>query len=302
MQESTTGRRARDSVANVNGIPASDLLARDHFAADCDRCAGLCCVALAFTRSTDFAFDKHAGQECVHLGENGGTDDFRCSIHPHLRERGMRGCTVFDCLGAGPRLTARAGNWRTHSDSGAAMFAAFPVLRQLHELEWYLVEAERRVESATLRHECLTALNETEGFVERVLATSGSGPAQVDTHQVDDRRSAIAALLGRVSESIRGATPTLGPRLVAGGDLIGAKLAGRDLSRANLRGAYLIAADLTGARLDLTDLIGADLRDTRLHGADLSRALFVTQPQINAAAGDSATRIPERLVRPSHWG
>ena len=40
---------------------------------------------------------------------------------------------------------------------------------------------------------------------------------------------------------------------------------------------------------------------TRLDGADLSDALFLTRPQLAAARGDAATRIPTDLERPAHW-
>ena len=47
--------------------------------------------------------------------------------------------------------------------------------------------------------------------------------------------------------------------------------------------------------------MGADLRAADLRGARLERALYVTQPQINAAHGDAATRLPPWLTRPTHW-
>ena len=78
--------------------------------ADCAACTGLCCVALAFARSSDFAFDKAAGEECVNLDEG-----FRCRIHPRLRDRGFKGCTVFDCFGAGQHVTQHTfegASWR----------------------------------------------------------------------------------------------------------------------------------------------------------------------------------------------
>jgi hypothetical protein len=103
------------TVARVTS-PSDRTLLR----ADCANCAGLCCVALAFTRSADFAIDKPAGDPCVNL-----LDDFRCDIHPTLRDRGFKGCTVFDCLGAGQRVTAAMGDWRGHDDRGAATFAVF---------------------------------------------------------------------------------------------------------------------------------------------------------------------------------
>jgi hypothetical protein len=63
--------------------------------ADCASCFGLCCVALPFARSADFAADKPAGRPCANLRE-----DFRCGIHGRLRDKGYQGCTVFDCFGA----------------------------------------------------------------------------------------------------------------------------------------------------------------------------------------------------------
>lgn len=68
--------------------------------ADCDSCFGLCCVALPFAASVDFAADKHAGQPCANLRDN-----FRCGVHQDLRKIGYRGCTVYDCFGAGQHVT-----------------------------------------------------------------------------------------------------------------------------------------------------------------------------------------------------
>jgi uncharacterized protein YjbI with pentapeptide repeats len=81
---------------------------------------------------------------------------------------------------------------------------------------------------------------------------------------------------------------------------------GRDLRRArlrnaSLRGAYLIGADLRGVDLGTADLLGADLRAADVRGTDLSRCLFLTQPQVEAALGDAATALPAVLTRPAHW-
>src|SRR5665648_31508 len=76
-----------------------------------------------------------------------------------------------------------------------------------------------------------------------------------------------------------------------GADLIGADLAGADLRGASLRGTCLIGADLSGA-----DLRGADIR-----GADLTGAIFLIQFQLDAAKGDSSTRVPSSLTHPAHW-
>jgi len=259
---------------------------------------GLCCVALAFARSADFAIDKDAGDPCLNL-----RDDFRCSIHPALRERGFAGCTVFDCLGAGQKVTQvtfGGRSWREEPQSRELMFAVFQVMRQLHQLLWYLDRARAVPQAAGLRPEIDELLDETERLTE--LAPEDLLGVDAGAH-----RSRVDAVLSQVSELVRtasrrgGRTPGRGRRIGPGADLVGAGLAGRDLRGAHLRGALLIAADLRGADLRGADLIGADLRDADLRGADLSEALFVTQFQLNAARGNAATRLPPGPERPTSW-
>jgi len=71
---------------------------------DCENCFGMCCVALPFAASSDFAMNKEAGKPCQNLRE-----DFRCGVHSSLRERGFRGCTVYDCFGAGQKVSQMTG-------------------------------------------------------------------------------------------------------------------------------------------------------------------------------------------------
>lgn len=107
--------------------------------ADCANCFALCCVALPFAKSTDFAVDKAAGTPCKNLRQ-----DFRCGIHTGLRDKGFQGCTVFDCFGAGQQVsqvTFGGRDWRTDPGTARQMFEVFPVMRQLHELLYYLTEA-----------------------------------------------------------------------------------------------------------------------------------------------------------------
>src|SRR5256885_9847335 len=118
--------------------------------ADCGNCFALCCVGLAFTASQDFAVDKAPGTPCPHLA----TDD-RCSIHTGLRGRGFKGCTVYDCFGAGQKLskeTFGGVSWRgAPPERARLMFATLPVLRQLHEMLWYLAEAETLASASALQ-------------------------------------------------------------------------------------------------------------------------------------------------------
>jgi uncharacterized protein YjbI with pentapeptide repeats len=269
--------------------------------ADCERCFGLCCVAPAFTASADFAIDKDPGVACPNL-----RTDFRCGIHTGLRRHGFRGCAVYDCFGAGQQVaqvTFGGRDWRQAPQTAQQMFAVFTIMRQLHELLWYLSEA-LTLQPARPIHDDLSVAREE---IERL--TNGSPDSVTELDVATLRRDANALLL-RASELVRAAvrrqaTDRSGADRSGadrnGADLIGADLRGADLSRANLRGAYLIGADLSGADLRMADLTGADCRDADLRGADLTDSIFLTQSQIDAAKGDADTKLPPALIRPAHW-
>lgn len=259
----------------------------DKLRPDCAACFGLCCVALPFSKSSDFGADKPAGKPCRNL-----LADFRCGIHTELRDRGYSGCTVFDCFGAGQRVsreTFRGVNWRDEPRVTDEMFAVFPVMRQLHELLYYLAEADRLSGG---QPDVRQAARETDGL-------ASGDPASLMSVDITAHREKVNRILTEVSETARRRfRPTKDHR---GALLIGAAMPRADLRGANLRGAVLIAADLRRAELHMADLTGADLRDTDLRGADLSGAIFVTQAQLTAARGDRTTRIPPGLSRPAHW-
>ncbi|WP_233580978.1 pentapeptide repeat-containing protein [Streptomyces triticirhizae] len=258
---------------------------------DCADCHGLCCVALPFAASADFARSKPAGTPCGHLGA-----DSRCGIHAGLREAGYAGCAVFDCFGAGQRVsrvTFDGADWREDPATARRMFAVFPVQRQLHELLWYLTQATALPAARPLAGRLAGALAETERLVD-------AGADELLALDVAAHRAGVNELLLAVSERARAGLPAA-RRYRRGADLAGARLRGADLRGANLRGALLIAADLGGADLRGAVLIGADLRGADLRGARLAGALFVTQAQLNAVRGDGVTTVPERLTRPAHW-
>lgn len=272
-------------------IPLPILDQRSYLRADCSSCAGLCCVAPAFAASADFAIDKPAGHACPNL-----QDDFRCGIHATLRENGFPGCTVFDCFGAGQQITQGTfggRSWRETPELARAQFAVLPVMRQLHEVLWYLTEAAELPAAAVLHDEVRAVRDRTEQL------TAGSAEELLGL-DVAAFRGEVGDLLHRISEAVR-AGVLRRARDRRGADLMGRDLRTTQLRGASLRGAYLIGADLRGADLGSTDLLGADLRAAHLQGADLGSALFLTQPQVEAAMGDAATRIPAALRRPGHW-
>ncbi|MDX2598033.1 pentapeptide repeat-containing protein [Streptomyces sp. WI03-4A] len=295
---------------------------------DCAQCFGLCCVALPFSASADFAVDKPAGRPCANLG-----GDHRCGIHADLRAKGFTGCTVYDCFGAGQKVsqvTFGGEDWRTGPEGHARrMFDTFPVVRQLHELLWYLTEALGLEAARPVHPDLRRALEKTERL------TRGT-PEELAALDVAAHRQEVNVLLLRTSELARAGVPApdgqpdtsgrpggneksgngrgrngkagkggkagkTGAGDRRGADLIGARLRGADLRGVSLRGAYLIAADLTGADLRDADMIGADLRDADLTDADLTGAFFLTQPQVNAARGSAGTRLPGSVTRPAHW-
>ncbi len=259
--------------------------------ADCSRCFGLCCVALPFAASADFPFDKRAGEPCVNL-----RSDFRCGIHSGLRASGFSGCTTYDCFGAGQQVsqvTYAGRDWRAASDRAAQMFEVFPVVRQLHELLWYLQGAAASTDDESVRESIVQVADATRKLTRLP-------PQELLALDVADHRRQVDVVLLQVSRVVRAGYGRQ-QKDRRGADLIGARLRGADLRGADLRGAYLIGADLRGADLRSADLIGADLRGADLRGADLSDSIFLTQFQLNSAKGDAATRFPPALSRPAHW-
>lgn len=268
---------------------------------DCENCFGLCCVALPFAASADFAVDKDAGRPCHNLQSN-----FRCGVHTDLRQLGFKGCTVYDCFGAGQmvsQVTYGGIDWRQAPATAKMMFEVFPIMKQLYELLWYLTEALTLQPARPIHNELRAIIDETERLTRL-------GPESLLELDVAAHRGKVNELLLRTSELVREEAHNKEKRKPAAGrqrtygrgaDLIGANLKGADLRAANLRGAYLIAANLKGADLRAADLIGADFRDADLSGANLTGSIFLTQAQLNAAKGDARTKLPPSLTRPAHW-
>jgi len=272
---------------------------RRNLRADCEKCFGLCCVALYFSASEGFPNDKEAGQPCLNLQA-----DFRCGVYKNLRERGLKGCTAFDCFGAGQKVaqvTFNGQDWRQVPGAAEQMFEVFLIMRQLHELLWYLTEALTMQPNRAIHDALSSILDETQRLTQHT-------PDTLMKLDVAAHRTIVNELLIQTSELMRAEarreqnTYSEGKKTLGRGtDFIAADLRKTNLRGANLRGAFLIAADLRGTDLSGTDLIGADFRDTDIRGADLTNGIFLTQAQMNVAKGDVSTKIPTSLTRPPHW-
>jgi hypothetical protein len=205
-------------------------------------------------------------------------------------------------------------SWRDEPETAGRMFAAFGVLRNLHELLYFLDEALALRAARGLHGD----LREAFDGIEDLASGSADGLLALDIaplrRGVGDLLDRVSALVraeagGATGSAVRGAVGGAAGSAVGGrrkrdrrgADLVGAVLAGADLRGTTFRGALLIGADLSGADLRLTDLLGADLRGADIAGADLRGAIFLTQSQVDAAHGDAATRLSGPLTHPAHW-
>jgi len=140
-------------------------------------------------------------------------------------------------------------------------------MRQLHELLWYLTEALMLQPARPIHGALSSMLDETERLTH--LSPDSLMELDVAVHRAD-----VNTLLLKTSELVR-AEARRGQKAHSGRQ----KTFGR--------GANLIATDLR--RIDL-------------RGADLTKSIFLTQAQLNAANGDTSTKLPSSLTRPTHWG
>ena len=143
-------------------MAAKTLNLPDNLRPDCGLCCGLCCVAPAFDAAQGFGYDKPAHTPCRNL-----RSDFRCAIHDRLEHHGFPGCVVFDCYGAGQRVTQEmfpGASWNESAETAKKMFHAFTRLCILHELMALLYIAQQRVVEKDIQVELADKLHEIEAL------------------------------------------------------------------------------------------------------------------------------------------
>jgi hypothetical protein len=116
----------------------------------------------------------------------GGAGDQVESVGIGGRRR-TAGCTVYDCFGAGQHVTVLLDGVTWRDDPG--MFDIFAVMRQVHELLWYLTAALSLSDDPALRSLLDETASLSEGSAASLLA------ADVAAH-----RARVNALLLRTSE------------------------------------------------------------------------------------------------------
>ena len=78
----------------------------------------------------------------------------------------------------------------------------------------------------------------------------------------------------------------------------GTRLLGADLRGANLSNAWLNWTSFAGANLEGTNFANARMPGTQLYNTDLSKAVGLTQDQIDTACGDASTKLPPGIRVP----
>lgn len=261
---------------------------------NCEKCFGFCCIALYFSASEGFPTNKEAGEPCINLAS-----DFKCSIHSNLRKQGLKGCTSYDCFGAGQRtsqVTYKGQDWRGKGDASKEMYASFLIMRQIHEMLWYLTDCLTLEAAHTIKDDIYSMIKETK-------CLTNLSAKEIISIDVASHREKVNLLLRKASELAgdKGNNSKGKKKLSGKGNFFGANLRKVNLIGADFKGALLIAANLQGNDLKGANLIGADLRDADIRGTDLSESIFLTQMQVNTAKGDSNTKLPSSIDRPSYW-
>lgn len=266
---------------------------------NCEKCFGLCCIALYFSKTEGFPNDKVAGKPCINL-----QSDFNCSVHSNLREKGLRGCTAYDCFGAGQKVsqvTFNGDDWINCPKLSNEMFDSFLIIRQLNEMLWYLSDASTFISDNNLKNELNLMILETTNLTN--LDSSSLKNIDIENH-----RKRVNSLLRQVYDIVKDKVSSEKKSnsknkkaLKSGYDFIGSNLINTNLIGANFAGSLLIASNMRNSNLKGANLIGTDLRDADIRGANLKDSLFLTQAQINTAIGDSNTQLPSSLARPSYW-
>lgn len=259
---------------------------------DCKSCFGFCCVALFFSKTDGFPNDKEAGTPCKNLN-----NDFSCSIHSNLMGKGLKGCTIYDCFGAGQKvaqITYNGKDWRKQKNLSKEMFEVFLIVRSLHEMLWYLNSALKNKATRSIHDDIVKMIKETN-------ALTRLDAKELMKLDVIRHRQKVNGCLLKASELIDKDVSKNNKNKVKGFDFIGKDLRKHNLKGADFKGALLIASNLSNTDLSYANFIGADLRDTDIRGANLSESSFITQIQINSAKGNSKTKLPKHINVPSHW-
>lgn len=241
---------------------------------ECSECLGICCTALCFSKVDGFYEDKQVGQSCSNLDYQ-----HRCKIYQELLLKNSKGCKVYDCFGAGQRVT------KMYLDSPVdqEVCQVYLAMYRLYQMLWYLLQAKSYGQKQ---------VEESLQMIQKIIALSAKELLQVD----------IDTIIVDTKKVLKKATDALTISDVTKKQTYFQKdLSFKNLDHKDFSMAIMIACNLEGSSLEKTNFLATDLRDTNIKNTDMSNCLFLTQGQINSAIGNQNTRLPTYLTRPETW-
>jgi len=215
-------------------------------------------------------------------------EDFSCDTHKKLAELNLKGCLTYDCFGAGQKVTKSIYqniDWQKNPDMKDEIFKVFLIVTKLHQILWYLIQATTICDDSDL----MSVFNQ---LIEENKEMTNMAPKEILKIEVKGYMDKANVALKKIC-------------MLEPGE-VNKDFIGHDFKKENLDGrdftmSLLIGANLQGCSLSVTNFLGADMRGANIKDTNLSSSLFLTQMQINSARGNSATRIPANLTRPTYW-
>lgn len=221
-------------------------------------------------------------------------EDYKCRIHESLTQKGMKGCTTYDCFGAGQKVTAQiysGETWRTLTGRTEEIFDIYLTVFRMQQMLWFLTEAGTILPACKLQ----PAINKL--MKQNRQVTSGS-PKEILNFDLETYKNKVNKILEETGLLVKRCFKSTGNSRT---QYMGKCFRGRSFDGADFSMSLLIAADFSGCSFHGADFLGADTRDTNFAGADLREAIFLTQAQLNGARGSGETKLPRHLDRPAAW-
>lgn len=254
---------------------------------NCEKCSGLCCVALYFNKTDGFPENKQAGKACINLKE-----DYTCKVYEQLESKKLKGCIAYDCFGAGQKVTHEwksYGEWSSNQCNKFNIFNSFEINRLLNQIMWYLIEAYSICDRSNVE-----TINQ---LIQENIELTKLNPSTLITLNLDNYRNRVNEQLKQITIQLSNlSSKKINDKLQFGKDY-----SNQDLNYMDFTMSYLIGSNLQNSKLKYTNFLGTDLRDVNVCNTDLSESLFLTQFQVNSMIGNSNTKLPTGMNYPKHW-
>lgn len=201
----------------------------------------------------------------------------------------MKGCLAYDCCGAGQIVTRLYGaeNWKSNPSTAQEEFDVFVKSFYLQQILWYLSEVITLQPAKEL-------WKEADIFSDELHLLLKSSPQEILDFDIASFKRNVNVLLNRAWTKVKTQVGNSN-NLEKKKDFIGHNFKKSKLVGCDFSSTLLIAANLEGCDLTGCNFLGTDMRDTNIKNANLSKSIFLTQGQVNAAIGNLNTRIPKHL-------